>query len=74
MRENEELHGLQRLHNFVNENRVSKVATCERRPTTSQGLSNVLADKSGSIFHAGYTKDVLRQLKANPKLEACVCN
>ena len=31
-----------------------------------------LAEESGFYFHTGATKEVVRQLKANPKLEVCV--
>ena len=59
--------------NFANENRVSYVATCDGDQPRARAFLMWLADESGFYFHTGSTKDVFRQLKANPKLEVCVC-
>jgi len=59
--------------NFANENRVSYVATCDGDQPRVRAFLMWLADESGFYFHTGATKDVSRQLKANQKVEVCVC-
>ncbi|VVB62858.1 Pyridoxine/pyridoxamine 5'-phosphate oxidase [uncultured archaeon] len=59
--------------NFANENRVSYVATCDGGQPRVRAFLMWLADESGFYFHTGSTKGVFRQLKANQKVEVCVC-
>lgn len=56
---------------FANKNPVSYIATVDGDQPRVRGFLLWYADESGFYFHTGTTKNVYKQLKKNPKLEAC---
>jgi pyridoxamine 5'-phosphate oxidase len=60
--------------NFLNANPVFHLATVEGNKPHVRGLLLYRADESGIFFHTGKTKDVHRQLTANPNVEMCFNN
>lgn len=59
---------------FLNANPSCHLATVEGDQPRVRGLWMYRADDSGLIFHTGSTKDLLRQIRANPKVEVCFKN
>lgn len=57
--------------NFANEVKISYLATTDGDQPHVRGFMMWFADKSGFYFHTGSTKQVCKQLKANPKIEVC---
>ncbi len=57
--------------NFANNNPVSYIATTDGDQPRVRGLLLWFADKTGLYYNTGGTKDFYKQLKANPKVEAC---
>jgi pyridoxamine 5'-phosphate oxidase len=60
--------------NFLNNNPVFHLATVEGNKPHVRGLLLYRADQSGILFHTGKTKDLHRQLTANPNVEMCFNN
>jgi pyridoxamine 5'-phosphate oxidase len=59
---------------FLNANPVFHLATVEGNKPHVRGLLLYRADESGILFHTGKTKDLHRQLTANPNVEMCFNN
>jgi uncharacterized pyridoxamine 5'-phosphate oxidase family protein len=59
---------------FANENPISFLATVEGRQPRVRGFQLWYADKSGLYYSSAAGKDVIKQLKANPKVEVCFFN
>lgn len=62
---------LKTITDFANANPVAYIATVEGDQPRVRGFAMWYADETGFYFHTGSTKDVCRQLLANPKLELC---
>lgn len=56
---------------LINQNPVMSLATCENNQPHVRGILMYKADEEGIWFHTGNTKDLYRQLVANPKAEVC---
>jgi uncharacterized pyridoxamine 5'-phosphate oxidase family protein len=56
---------------FANENRVAYIATVEGDQPRVRAFLMWFADKTGFYFQTGTMKDIVNQIKANPKLEVC---
>jgi pyridoxamine 5'-phosphate oxidase len=56
---------------FANQNPSSYIATTEGDQPRVRGMLMWYADKTGFYYSTGATKDLYRQLKANPKVELC---
>ncbi len=56
---------------FANDNKVCYLATTEKDQPRVRALGMWFADESGFYFQTGTMKSLYRQLKANPKTEAC---
>ena len=59
---------------FANENPISFLATVEGDQPRVRGFQLWYADKSGLQRHSAAAKDIIEQLKANPKVEVCFFN
>jgi uncharacterized pyridoxamine 5'-phosphate oxidase family protein len=59
---------------FANENPISFLATVEGSQPRVRGFQLWYADKSGLYYSSAAGKDVIKQLKANPKVEVCFFN
>jgi pyridoxamine 5'-phosphate oxidase len=62
---------LRSVTEFANANPVAYVATVEGDQPRVRAFAMWYADETGFYFHTGSTKDVCRQLQANPKVELC---
>ncbi len=60
---------LKTVTEFANANPVAHVATVEGDQPRVRARAMWYADETGFYFHTSSTKDVRRQLKANPKVE-----
>ena len=56
---------------FANENPVAYLATMEGDQPRVRAFLAWFADKTGFYFQTGAVKEIVNQLKANPKLEVC---
>ena len=56
---------------FINKNRVCYLATCEARQPRVRGMLAYKADEDGILFHTGRSKDLCKQIVANPHVELC---
>ncbi|HOX78866.1 MAG TPA: pyridoxamine 5'-phosphate oxidase family protein [Bacteroidales bacterium] len=56
---------------FTNENPICYLATVENDQPRVRIIHFWFADESGFYFQTGSIKEMYRQLKANPKMEAC---
>jgi uncharacterized pyridoxamine 5'-phosphate oxidase family protein len=56
---------------FANENPISFLATLEGDQPRVRGFQLWYADKSGLYYSSAAAKDIINQLKANPKVEVC---
>ncbi len=56
---------------FANENPISFLATLDGNQARVRGFQLWYADKTGLYYSTAANKDVIIQLKANPKVEAC---
>ena len=56
---------------FANENPISFLATVDGTQPRVRGFQLWYADKSGLYYSSAAGKDIYKQLKANPKVEAC---
>jgi pyridoxamine 5'-phosphate oxidase len=59
---------------FANENPGSFLATVDGSQPRVRGFQLWYADKSGLYYSSAAGKDIYKQLKANPKVEACFVN
>jgi uncharacterized pyridoxamine 5'-phosphate oxidase family protein len=59
---------------FANENPSSFLATVEVDQPRVRGFQLWYADKSGLYYSSAAEKDIIKQLKANPKVEVCFFN
>ncbi len=62
---------LRSVTDFANANPVAYVATIDGDQPRVRAFAMWYADETGFYFHTGSTKDVCRQLRANPKVELC---
>jgi pyridoxamine 5'-phosphate oxidase len=56
---------------FANDNPISYLATVEGDQPRLRGLLLWFADKTGFYYNTGSTKEMYKQLQANPKVEVC---
>lgn len=56
---------------FANQNPSSYFATIDGDQPRVRGMLMWKADKTGFYYSTGASKDIYRQLKANPKVELC---
>ena len=59
------------LFNMMNEHPVMYVATNENGQPHVRAILMFKADADGIVFHTGVTKDLYRQLVADPRSEVC---
>ena len=62
---------LRSVTDFANANPVAYVATIDGDQPRVRAFAMWYADETGFYFHTASTKDVCRQLRANPKVELC---
>jgi pyridoxamine 5'-phosphate oxidase len=62
------------IFKFLNNNQVFYLATVEGDIPHVRAMVLYHADENGIIFHTGKTKDVYKQLQANPRAELCFNN
>ena len=55
---------------FINANLVCHLATAEGDQPHVRGMMAYRADEKGIIFHTGNTKDLYKQIRDNPAVEA----
>ena len=55
----------------INANLSCHLATAESDQPHVRGMMAYRADEKGIVFHTGRTKDLYKQIVANPKLELC---
>ena len=55
----------------INQNLSCHLATAESDQPHVRGMMAYRADEKGIVFHTGRTKDLYKQIVANPKLELC---
>jgi pyridoxamine 5'-phosphate oxidase len=56
---------------FANQNPTSYIATTDGDQPHVRGMLMWYADKTELYYNTGATKDLYRQMKANPKVEVC---
>jgi pyridoxamine 5'-phosphate oxidase len=56
---------------FANQNPNSYLATTDGDQPRVRGMLMWFADKTGLYYNTGASKDLYKQLKANPKVEVC---
>lgn len=56
---------------FINSNLSCHLATTEDNQPHVRGMMAYRADERGIIFHTGNTKDLYKQILANPLVEVC---
>lgn len=61
----------QEIFKLINSNPVFSLATVDGDQPRVRGMLLFRADSDGIIFHTASTKDVYRQITANPKAEMC---
>ena len=59
------------IFELINKNPVFHLATMDGDQPRVRGMLLFRADKNGFVFHTASTKDVFRQIMANPKAEMC---
>ena len=59
------------IFEFIGKNPVFHLATMDGDQPRVRGMLLFRADKNGIVFHTASTKDVFRQIMANPKAEMC---
>jgi pyridoxamine 5'-phosphate oxidase len=57
--------------NFTNENPICSLATIDNGQPRVRLVGFWFADETGFYFQTGAIKDMAKQLKINPKMEAC---
>jgi pyridoxamine 5'-phosphate oxidase len=55
----------------INQNLACQLATAEGDQPRVRGMMAYRADDRGIVFHTGRTKDLYKQITANPKVELC---
>lgn len=56
---------------FMNANPACHLATADGNQPRVRGMLMYRADEQGVLFHTGTTKDLYKQLMANPRVELC---
>lgn len=56
---------------FITANPMSNMATVEGNKPHVRGMGTHKADENGIIYFTNHTKDVAKQLIANPEVEVC---
>ncbi|MDD4879191.1 MAG: pyridoxamine 5'-phosphate oxidase family protein [Candidatus Omnitrophica bacterium] len=56
---------------FINANLSCHLATAEGSQPHVRGMMAYRADDQGIIFHTGNSKDIFKQIRDNPLVEAC---
>lgn len=56
---------------FANENKICYLATSDNNQPRVRAMGFWFADQTGFYFQTGATKELYKQLKTNPKVEAC---
>jgi pyridoxamine 5'-phosphate oxidase len=56
---------------FIKSNPMGNLATVEGNKPHVRGMETYRADENGLIFYTSKTKDVSKQLSANPEVEVC---
>ncbi|MEE0875528.1 MAG: pyridoxamine 5'-phosphate oxidase family protein [Ruminococcus sp.] len=59
------------IFELIGKNPVFHLATMDGDQPRVRGMLLFRADKNGIVFHTASTKDVFRQIMANPKAEMC---
>ena len=59
------------IFELIGKNPVFHLATMDGAQPRVRGMLLFKADKNGIVFHTASTKDVFRQIMANPKAEMC---
>jgi pyridoxamine 5'-phosphate oxidase len=59
---------------FMNENPACHLATTEGNQPRVRGMLIYRADDQGILMHTGTTKDLYKQIAANPRVELCFNN
>lgn len=59
---------------FISTNPSCHLATIEKGEPRVRGMLLYRADEEGLVFHTGSTKDLNKQLEANPTVEICFAN
>ena len=59
------------IFELIGKNPVFHLATMDGDQPRVRGMWLFKADKNGIVFHTASTKDVFRQIMANPKAEMC---
>ena len=59
---------------FMNANPACHLATADGNQPRVRGMLMYRADEQGILFHTGTTKDLCKQLMANPRVELCFNN
>lgn len=62
---------IEEITDFANQNPVCFLATVEKDSPRVRGLLLWFADDTGFYFYTDESKDLYRQLKANPRIEIC---
>jgi pyridoxamine 5'-phosphate oxidase len=61
----------QEIIEFINKNPACYLATCDKKQPRVRGMLTYKADEEGILFHTGRTKDLSKQIVANPNVELC---
>lgn len=61
----------QEIYQLMNQNPAFHLATVEGDQPRVRGMLLFRADEEGIIFHTASSKDLFRQIQANPKAELC---
>ncbi len=61
----------QQIIEFINKNPACFLATCDKKQPRVRGMLTYKADQTGIWFHTGRTKDLSKQIAANPNVELC---
>jgi uncharacterized pyridoxamine 5'-phosphate oxidase family protein len=56
---------------FLNAHPACSLATIEGNQPRGRGMMMYKADAKGLVFHTGSAKSLCRQIRANPRVEAC---
>lgn len=56
---------------FINRCQTCDLATMDEKQPRVRGMMPYRADEEGIVFHTGSTKDLYKQIKANPLVELC---
>jgi pyridoxamine 5'-phosphate oxidase len=56
---------------FINKNPTCYLATCQAKRPHVRGMLTYKADAEGILFHTGRSKDLCKQIAANPYVELC---